>query len=322
MVDKKNKYILITGINGFIGQHVARILLETGYNIIGISLEDDCLINNKNLIYKKIDILNYNEINNIFKKYYIESVIHLAAMVHQTTKNKLSKIYYNINYRASENIFRQCVENNVKKILFASTIEVYKEKEKIVVNENFECNPSSIYGKSKLLAEESLISIADEKLNYAIIRLAPVYAKDFKLNINKRIYIIPEKLAYYFKKGDYFFNFCSINNITDFILKILEKPNFENGIYNISDSKNYNVKEIISLEKKYKNLKWAIKLPYFICIIIIFLYEKIFNKLLKKESMISVYNFRKLFRNTIYSNIKANKLVGNFKWDVINTLYD
>ena len=321
MNEFEKKYILITGINGFIGQHIANKLIKEGYNIFGISLEDSCVINNENLIYKKIDITNYKKINQIFKNYDIESVIHLAAIVHQNSKDQLKELYYNVNYRASKNIFKQCIENNVKKLLFASTVEVYGEKEEKIIHENFECNPRSVYGKTKLLAEKALISVASNKLNYVIMRLAPVYASNFKLNINKRIYIVPKKLAYYFKKGDYLFNFCSINNVTDFISETLKKPDFKSGIYNLSDSKNYNVKQIISLEKKYSNLKWVIRLPYYISLALIFLYEKIYCKPLKKESTISVYNFKKLFRVNIYSNIKARKIVKNFKWDIVNTLY-
>lgn len=315
------KYILITGINGFIGQYIANKLIKEGYNIFGISLEDSCVINNENLIYKKIDITNYKKINQIFKNYDIESVIHLAAIVHQNSKDQLKELYYNVNYRASKNIFKQCIENNVKKLLFASTVGVYGEKEEKIIHENFECNPHSVYAKTKLLAEKFLISIANNKLNYVIMRLASVYADNFKLNINKRIYILPQKLAYYFKKGDYFFNFCSINNVIDFISEILKKPDLKSGIYNLSDSRNYNVKQIISLEKKHRNLKWVIRLPYHISLALIFLYEKIYCKLLKKESIISIYNFKKLFRGTIYSNIKARKIVKNFKWDIVNTLY-
>lgn len=321
MDEFKKKYVLITGINGFIGQHVANKLIKEEYNIFGISLEDNCVINNENLIYKKIDITNYEKINQIFKDYDIESVIHLAAIVHQNSKDQLKELYYDVNYRASKNIFKQCIENNVKKLLFASTVEVYGKKEEKIIHENFECNPRSVYGKTKLLVEKFLISIANNKLNYVIMRLAPVYASNFKLNINKRIYIVPKKLAYYFKKGDYLFNFCSINNVTDFISEILKKPDFKSGIYNLSDSKNYNVKQIISLEKKHCNLKWVIRLPYYICLALIFLYEQIYCKPLKKESTISVYNFKKLFRANVYSNIKARKIVKNFKWDIVNTLY-
>lgn len=315
------KYILVTGINGFIGQHIANKLIKERYNIFGISLEDNCVINNGNLIYKKINITNYRKINQIFKNYDIENVIHLAAIVHQNSKDQFKELYYNVNYRASKNIFKQCIENNVKKILFTSTVEVYGEKQEKMIHENFECNPHSVYGKTKLLAEKFLISVANNKLNYAIMRLAPVYAGNFKLNIDKRIYIVPKKLAYYFKKGDYCFNFCSINNVTDFILEALKKSDFKNGIYNLSDSKNYNVKQIIFLEKKHCNLKWVIRLPYYLCLVLIFLYEKIYCKPFKKESAISVYNFKKLFKGSIYTNMKARKIVKNFKWDIVNTLY-
>jgi nucleoside-diphosphate-sugar epimerase len=288
---------------------------------LGVSLEDSCAISNKNLTYEKADITDYKKIGHIFDKYDIKSVIHLAAIVHKNSENQPDDSYYDVNYKASRNIFEQCIKKQCEKLLFASTIEVYGETKEKTIDEAFECNPRSIYGKTKLLAEKFLISAAGGKLNYAIMRFAPVYADNFKLNINKRIYIIPGKLAYYFKKGDYFFNFCSVNNIADFISEALKKPNFKSGIYNLSDSKNYNVKDIISLEKRYNNLKWVVALPYHICSALIFLYEKTFYKILKRGSDISVYNFGKLFRENIYSNMKAREILKNFKWDIINTLY-
>jgi nucleoside-diphosphate-sugar epimerase len=314
-------YILITGINGFIGKYVANELLRKKYDVIGISLEDKCLVGNKDLIYEKVDITNFEEMKKIFKSYHIDRVIHLAAIVHQNPGIQTRKLYYDVNYLASKNIFEQCVENNVRKILFASTVEVYGQQEQKVISEDFECNPSSVYGETKLLAEEALKSVAGDKINYAILRFAPVYAKDFKLNIDKRIYRIPGRLAYYFKGGDYSFNFCSVNNIVSFILTILRESNFESGIYNLSDSKNYDVKQIISLEKKYCDLKWIVKLPYYACLLFISMYEKIHYRLFKKTSFLSVHNFEKLFKGVVYSNMKVRNIVGDFEWNIVNTLY-
>lgn len=51
-----------------------------------------------------------------------------------------------------------CIENKIKKIIFASSAAVYDES-KIPVNENAKTNPSSPYGKSKLAAEQKIKKI-------------------------------------------------------------------------------------------------------------------------------------------------------------------
>lgn len=87
----KNKSIAITGGCGFIGTNAASFYLNCGYKVIVIdnlsrqgSKENLKFLKqiNKDLIFKKIDITNKSKINEIFKKYRPERILHLAA---QTT---------------------------------------------------------------------------------------------------------------------------------------------------------------------------------------------------------------------------------------------
>ena len=83
------KKILITGVAGFIGFHVAKKLIKKKYKVIGIDnlnnyydtkLKKDRLQSLvKNIKFHKIDITNSSSINSIFKKYKPHIVIHLAA---------------------------------------------------------------------------------------------------------------------------------------------------------------------------------------------------------------------------------------------------
>ncbi len=318
--------VLITGINGFIGKNLAQALIAEGMELIGISTEDTCMLPAVKH-YEKADISDFDRMNAIFLKYRPDFVIHLAAIVHKKSLTADYDSFYKINFLSSERIFNLCKQYEVKKILFSSTVEVYDMKTGEVINETSRVKPSSDYGKTKLMAEESLISLSEaSNLNYAIMRLAPAYGTDFSLNIDRRIYLIRKKLLYYFGNGSYFFNMCSINNIIDFI-KAFIAGNHSSGIYNLSDSKNIQVKDLVAMEKRNAAAKGnsilpvSIRLPYYLTYFAIAIIEEIL-RIIRRKSVFSVYNFRKIFKCIIFDNTLASNMAGGLRWDVISTLYE
>ena len=83
----KNKNVLVTGINGFIGGNLAKVLLSLGATVIGITNKN---YKNKFLIFEKIhnklnfhkvDIKNYSALEKVVNLYSIDMCIHLAAQV-------------------------------------------------------------------------------------------------------------------------------------------------------------------------------------------------------------------------------------------------
>ncbi len=325
MLEKTVK-ILITGVNGFIGKNVAHELYTImGVEIIGVSVEESCSFPEVKS-YEQGDISDFVRMEAIFEKHRPDIVIHLAAIVHKKSLNATYEVFYKVNYLSSENIFKLCRKYNVRKLLYSSTVEVYDMCGSKIICEASEALPLSDYGKTKLMAEQALITLAESsEMNYAVMRFAPVYGDDFTLNLDRRIYLVKGKLLYFFGDGSYFYNMCSILNVVDFV-KAFIAGSYPSGVYNISDTKNYSVKELVAFEKMkaaQKNGKKApvsIRLPFYLTYIAIAIIEetlKIFNR----KSIISVYNFRKIFRCTVFDNTKAARIVGGIKWDIVSTLY-
>ena len=317
--------ILITGVNGFIGRNLVQKLCIVGAEIIGISMEDSCELSNVKY-YEQADITDFDRIASIFEKYMPHIVIHLAAIVHKKSLTANYETFYRVNYLSSENIFRLCTEYHVKKLLFSSTVEVYDMRAGKVFNETSETLPFSDYGKTKLMAEQALSCLEESSnINFAILRFSPVYGEDFMLNIDRRIYLMKKRFLYYFGSGDYFFNMCSINNVIHFV-KVFIKEDCPSGIYNVSDTKNYSAKVLVAFEKKKsaeRNRRKApvcIRLPYYLTYIAIAIIEGIL-KIIKKKSVFSIYNFKKVFQCAIFDNGKACGVAGDFKEDVVSTLY-
>jgi UDP-glucose 4-epimerase len=317
-----DRTILVTGANGFIGNNVCRRLLDEGWKVIGIGLKDSAASPDKRMIMEYVDITNHTEMSGIFKKYpAIHGVLHLAAIVHGKSNDLSWDAYLAVNYHASDSLFHLCAEHGIRKILFASTIKVYGDELKGKLSENSPCSPGTSYGKTKFMAEEALKKIADgSEIDYGIMRFAPVYANEFRINLMKRIYLLPGKLGYYFGKGDYRFHFCSVHNISDFVVNFFRNSTTPSGVYNIADKKTYSARDLLEFDNlKKRSRSIVIRLPYHLVIGTVFFYERIYRFLKGHETTISVSSFRELVANTEFDTTRAES-VCPMQWNIENTL--
>jgi len=173
-----NKNVLVTGATGFIGYHLARKLLAQNCNVIAVG-RDFKLINkleaNSASIKVKGDLTKNDFLDNLFSKYQIDIIFHLAAKVHDRLEKDV-KQYRLINVNLTEKLAEHALKNNVEKLIFFSTVSVYGDTEGRTIDETEICTPSTTYGKTKLEAENILIK-AYQKYNLPIVvlRLVSVY---------------------------------------------------------------------------------------------------------------------------------------------------
>jgi len=166
------KNILVTGGAGYIGSHIIEILIKKNKNVFII---DNLTTGYKKLINKKakffkLDILNTKKLKKIIEKYNIDSIIHLAANLIIGEGERKPKKYYKNNVKGTQSVLNSIKKTKVKNLLFSSTAAVYKDG-MYRVTENSIVKPKSVYGKSKLRAE-NLIKSKCKKLgiNYGILR--------------------------------------------------------------------------------------------------------------------------------------------------------
>lgn len=173
--------ILVTGGAGYIGSHCVLSLLENGEDVVIFdSLELGHIETVENL--KKIEadgnlvdfiqgnLQNYDEINNVFKKHKIDSVVHFAAYSQVAESVKLPDKYYKNNVGGSTNLFNAMVENGVKKIVFSSTAATYGEPVYTPIDENHPQKPINPYGETKLEIEH-ILDDYDKKYGLKSVRL-------------------------------------------------------------------------------------------------------------------------------------------------------
>lgn len=308
------KKVLITGANGFIGSNLIKNL-GNKYEFYGMDRVPSKILDNDHSFI--CNISEFDKVHQVFEKVKPDVLIHLAAIVHKNNADTSEKNYDFINYECARNLFDECMKYDTY-IIFSSTIEVYGKSEDRIITEEAPCTPLSYYAKAKYKAEEYLRS-NEQKMRYSILRFAAAYGKEFTLNVDKRVFLKKDKVAYYFKDGDYSFSFCSVNNICDFVDHLVENE-IKNDVYNISDTESTSIKKMIELHKKHDGLKIVIHMPYHLCSFVISCVELIGKAMRKKDFFLSRRNLNKLFESKVYVNEKANTICP-LKWNIENTLY-
>ena len=180
----KKQNILITGGAGYIGSHVANLLLDNNYNV---TIIDNLITGNRQLIPKKAnffncDISDQKEVTKIINQKKFELVMHFAGLIRVDESVKEPDKYYEFNYEKAKIFLNTCIKNNLKKIIFSSTASVYGNPKKDNVSENDLLDPLNPYAKSKLELENYLIEQSKkEDIKYIILRYFNVAGADRKM---------------------------------------------------------------------------------------------------------------------------------------------
>lgn len=174
--------ILITGGAGYIGSHTLISLFEAGYdfvvydNLSNSSKESISRVEkiiNKKIVSVFADIRDKKSLQETFKNYSINSVIHFAGLkaVGESVSNPLE--YYDNNINGTLILLQVMKEFECKKIVFSSSATVYGDPISTPIKENFPIgNITNPYGRTKYFIEEILkdLYISDNSLQIVILR--------------------------------------------------------------------------------------------------------------------------------------------------------
>ncbi|MBA3750884.1 MAG: GDP-mannose 4,6-dehydratase [Nitrosopumilus sp.] len=150
--------ILITGAAGFLGSHLAEKYVNEGHVIYGL---DNLLNGNLNNIRTLLHRKNFKFIHDDVRKqeiYHklpndIDAIIHLAAQIHVDRSIVNPAETFNINVDGTMKILEFSRMNDVSKILFASTSEIYGSAKYVPMNEEHPLAAQHPYGVSKIAAD-------------------------------------------------------------------------------------------------------------------------------------------------------------------------
>lgn len=266
------KTILVTGAAGFIGSKVSELLLKDNY-VIGVDELNDYydpklkewrlskLKNNRNFTFFKENIANFNEMEEIFKKYKIDAVINLAARAGVRYSFVKPVLYFKSNVTGNIVLLELARKYKVGKFILSSSSSVYAGQEMPFDEEKTVDSPISPYAASKRSAELSSYSYNNAYgMDITVFRYFTVYGPASR----------PDMAIYRFVKwinngtpillygdGNQIRSFTYIDDIAAGTVKALE---YKNGfdIINLGNDKTNSVIEVIKYIEKFTGKKAVI----------------------------------------------------------------
>jgi len=165
--------ILITGGAGFIGSHLCEKYTKDGHTVLCFdNFMNGNLMNVRSLLdfrnFKLIngDIRDYNLLEKVMSD--VDTVFHLAAQIHVDRSYIEPKLTYDINVMGTQNILEVARMHDAKKVIHASTSEVYGSAIHVPIDEDHPLNAPHPYGASKIAAD----------------RMCYAYNQTYGMNIN------------------------------------------------------------------------------------------------------------------------------------------
>ncbi|MFH4621114.1 NAD-dependent epimerase/dehydratase family protein [Vibrio furnissii] len=249
--------IFITGVSGFIGSH---LLLSLDEYDVRVLLRNECKLDTIRDVDIRLGSLGDNLSEHLEG---IECVVHCAGLssTNQVSADKILKV----NYEDTMKLARDCLNNNVKRFIFISSIKVCGElSTRRLFDNNSDYLPSDAYSISKAKAEKDLIELSkNSDLEVVIIRPALVYGPGVKANFASLMTLVSKWIPLPFgcitnnKRS-----LVSVENLVDLIITCIEHPNAANQVFLVSDDYDISTSEMVrELALAMGKPNWQLPIP-------------------------------------------------------------
>ncbi|MEY2702753.1 MAG: hypothetical protein RLY43_1391 [Bacteroidota bacterium] len=190
------------------------------------------------------------------------TVIHLAGKAHDIKNVSIPNEYYKVNTELTKEIFDMFLVSKAKIFITLSSVKAAADEIDGELSEDVMPNPITHYGKSKLLAENYILSkpIPQGKRVY-ILRPCMIHGPGNKGNLNLLYSIISNGIPWPLGMFENSRSYLSIENLCFIIKELVEREDIASGVYNVADDVPLSTNEVVNMiaESRGKNAKiWNI----------------------------------------------------------------
>jgi nucleoside-diphosphate-sugar epimerase len=218
--------IIITGATGFVGNNLIPYLKKN------------------NFIVNPLKVMTGHELSSCTS----DAVIHLAGIAHELNQISHSSEYYKVNTELTIKLFDSFLLSEIRTFIFFSSVKAVTDSPEDILTEDYVPNPQTHYGKSKLLAENYILSkrIPSYKRVY-ILRPCMIHGPNSKGNLNLLYKTLSQKKVWPLASYKNERSFLTIENLCFIIKELLESKNIDSGVYNLADDGAISTNELIKI---------------------------------------------------------------------------
>jgi len=264
----KVKHIVVSGGAGFIGAHVARRLISEGYKV---TVLDNLSTGKEENIPQDADFIkidlglekSYTFLENLS----CDAVFHLAGQ--SSGEASFKDPFYDLRSHVLSTflLLRWCKEKGINRFLYASSMAIYGDPEKLPVNEKHPLQPKTFYSAAKIAAEAYVNLYQTLGIQTTIFRFFSIYGSRQNLE-NRKQGMVSIFLSYMLDKTkitvkgskDRFRDFVYIDDLVDVLISSYNNPTTYGKIYNVASGERTTVEDLIEgLKVSFGNLEYPVE---------------------------------------------------------------
>lgn len=248
--------VLVTGTEGYLGSLLAPMLMERGFDVVGV----DTGFYKEGWLYNAAERTPYTLVKDLRRLERadlqgVDAIVHMAELSNDPAGALAPDITYEINHRGSVRLAKLAREAGVERFIYMSSCSVYGVAEGGEVDEESPVNPQTAYAICKTLVERDLKGMAGDDFSPTFLRNATAYGASPRMRFD----IVLNNLAGWAwttkeirmtSDGSPWRPLVHALDIAKAILCVLEAPRevVHNQVFNVGDSRhNYRVREIAEI---------------------------------------------------------------------------